>query len=159
MRPNMSDMLASLLTSFLIASAPVAEVKDTISGSVVTSSVKREDFISDIPGVSTFLMKKIEERGIASPKNLSAVVPGLNIPDYGTSMTSTIYVRGLGSRMDNPVIGLYVDDVPLLDKNCCDFSFADIRSLEFLRGPQGTLYGRNSMLGVLSVETLSPTVY
>lgn len=54
----MSDMLASLLTSFLIASAPVAEVKDTISGSVVTSSVKREDFISDIPGVSTFLMKK-----------------------------------------------------------------------------------------------------
>lgn len=159
MRPNLSDMLASLLTSFLIASAPVAEVKDTISGSVVTSSVKREDFISDIPGVSTFLMKKIEERGIASPKNLSAVVPGLNIPDYGTSMTSTIYVRGLGSRMDNPVIGLHVDDVPLLDKNCYDFSFADIRSLEFLRGPQGTLYGRNSMLGVLSVETLSPAVY
>lgn len=106
-----------------------------------------------------FLDEKIEERGIASPKNLSAVVPGLNIPDYGTSMTSTIYVRGLGSRMDNPVIGLYVDDVPLLDKNCYDFSFADIRSLEFLRGPQGTLYGRNSMLGVLSVETLSPAVY
>ena len=159
LRPNLPDMFASLLTSFLIAITPVHEVKDTISGSVVTSSLKREDFISDIPGVSTFMMKRIEECGIASPKNLSAVVPGLNIPDYGTSMTSTIYVRGLGSRMGNPVIGLYVDDVPLLDKNCYDFSFADIRSLEFLRGPQGTLYGRNSMLGVLSVETLSPAVY
>jgi len=159
LRPDLYDMLAPLLTTFLIATTPVTEVKDTISGSVVTSSVKREDIISDLHGVSSFLMRGIEERGIASPKNLSAVVPGLNIPDYGTAMTSTIYVRGLGSRMDNPVIGLYVDDVPVLDKNCYDFSFADIRSLEFQRGPQGTLYGRNSMLGVLSVETLSPSVY
>lgn len=152
-------MLTALATSLLMVLQPVPQVRDTISGSVVTSSVKRESFVSDIPGVSTFLMRRIEERGIASPKNLSAVVPGLNIPDYGTSMTSTIYVRGLGSRMDNPVIGLYVDDVPIIDKNCYDFSFTDIRRIDFLHGPQGTLYGRNSMLGVLSVETLSPTAY
>lgn len=152
-------MLTALATSLLMVLQPVPQVRDTISGSVVTSSVKRESFFSDIPGVSTFLMRRIEERGIASPKNLSAVVPGLNIPDYGTSMTSTIYVRGLGSRMDNPVIGLYVDDVPIIDKNCYDFSFTDIRRIDFLHAPQGTLYGRNSMLGVLSVETLSPTAY
>lgn len=152
-------MLTALATSLLMVLQPVPQVRDTISSSVVTSSVKRESFFSDIPGVSTFLMRKIEERGIASPKNLSAVVPGLNIPDYGTSMTSTIYVRGLGSRMDNPVIGLYVDDVPIIDKNCYDFSFTDIRRIDFLHGPQGTLYGRNSMLGVLSIETLSPTAY
>lgn len=152
-------MLTALATSLLMVLQPVPQVRDTISGSVVTSSVKRASFVSDIPGVSTFLMRRIEERGIASPKNLSAVVPGLNIPDYGTSMTSTIYVRGLGSRMDNPVIGLYVDDVPIIDKNCYDFSFTDIRRIDFLHGPQGTLYGRNSMLGVLSVETLSPTAY
>lgn len=152
-------MLTALATSLLMVLQPVPQERDTISGSVVTSSVKRESFFSDIPGVSTFLMRRIEERGIASPKNLSAVVPGLNIPDYGTSMTSTIYVRGLGSRMDNPVIGLYVDDVPIIDKNCYDFSFTDIRRIDFLHGPQGTLYGRNSMLGVLSVETLSPTAY
>ena len=152
-------MLTALATSLLMVLQPVPQVRDTISGSVVTSSVKRESFFSDIPGVSTFLMRRIEERGIASPKNLSAVVPGLNIPDYGTLMTSTIYVRGLGSRMDNPVIGLYVDDVPIIDKNCYDFSFTDIRRIDFLHGPQGTLYGRNSMLGVLSVETLSPTAY
>lgn len=152
-------MLTALATSLLMVLQPVPQVRDTISGSVVTSSVKRENFFSDIPGVSTFLMRRIEERGIASPKNLSAVVTGLNIPDYGTSMTSTIYVRGLGSRMDNPVIGLYVDDVPIIDKNCYDFSFTDIRRIDFLHGPQGTLYGRNSMLGVLSIETLSPTAY
>ena len=152
-------MLASLLTSLLIASTPVTEVKDTIAGSVVTSSVKRSASITGVTSITSLTMRNMEERGISSPKDLSSVIPGLNMPDYGTSMTSTIYVRGLGSRMDNPVIGLYVDDVPILDKNCYDFAFSDIRRIDFLHGPQGTLYGRNSMLGVLSIETLSPTAY
>ena len=155
-------MIIALTTSLLLASHPspaAPYLEDTLSSSVVTSSVKRENTISGVSSVTSLVMKRIEERGISSPKELSSVIPGLNIPDYGTSMTSTIYVRGLGSRMDNPVIGLYIDDVPVLDKNCYDFTFLDVRRLDFLHGPQGTLYGRNSMLGVLSVETLSPDVF
>lgn len=155
-------MIIALTTYLMMAVHPapsVPQVRDTLSGSVVTSSLKRENSISGVSPVTSLVMKRIEERGISSPKELSSVIPGLNIPDYGTSMTSTIYVRGLGSRMDNPVIGLYIDDVPVLDKNCYDFSFIDVRRVDFLHGPQGTLYGRNSMLGVLSVETLSPDVF
>ncbi len=152
-------MLTVLATSLFMVFQPVLQVKDTISGSVVTSSVKRPTSITGVASITSLTMRNMEERGISSPRDLSSVIPGLNMPDYGTSMTSTIYVRGLGSRMDNPVIGLYVDDVPVLDKNCYDFSFSDIRRLDFLHGPQGTLYGRNSMLGVLSVETLSPAAY
>ncbi len=152
-------MLTALVTSLFMALQPTPQVRDTISGSVVTSSVKRPSSITGVTSITSLTMRNMEERGISSPKELSSVIPGLNMPDYGTSMTSTIYVRGLGSRMDNPVIGLYVDDVPVLDKNCYDFSFSDIRRLDFLHGPQGTLYGRNSMLGVLSIETLSPTSY
>lgn len=155
-------MVIALTTYLMMAVHPLPSaphVRDTLSGSVVTSSVKRENFIPGVSSVTSLAMRRIEDRGISSPKELSYVVPGLNIPDYGTSMTSTIYVRGLGSRMDNPVIGLYIDDVPVLDKNCYDFSFLDVRRVDFLHGPQGTLYGRNSMLGVLSVETLSPDVF
>ena len=155
-------MLAAFTTFLLMAippSLPIPQVRDTISGSVVTSSLKKSDVVSNKTPVTTLTMKRIEDRGISTPKDLSSIIPGLNMPDYGTSMTSTIYVRGLGSRMDNPVVGLYVDDVPILDKNCYDFSFADIRRIDFMHGPQGTLYGRNSMLGVLSVETLSPEAY
>lgn len=173
-------MIIALTTSLLLAAYPspaepkshaeyplpveyplptAPHLEDTLSSAVVTSSVKRENTISGVSSVTSLVMKRIEERGITSPKELSSVIPGLNIPDYGTSMTSTIYVRGLGSRMDNPVIGLYIDDIPVLDKNCYDFSFLDIRRVDFLHGPQGTLYGRNSMLGVLSVETLSPDVF
>ncbi len=155
-------MLTIFATSLLLAVLPprsVPQVRDTIPGSVVTSSAKRSDAVSGMAPITTLTMRRIEERGLSSLKDLSSMIPGLNMPDYGTSMTSTIYVRGIGSRMDNPVIGLYVDDVPVLDKNCYDFSFLDIRRLDFMHGPQGTLYGRNSMLGVLSMETLSPVAY
>ena len=85
------------------------------------------------------------------------MVPGLHIPDYGASLTSTIYLRGLGSRMENPVLGLYVDGIPILDKNAYDFDWEAVRSVTLLRGPQGTLYGRNSMGGVLAIRTLAPS--
>ena len=134
--------------------------KDTLTESVVTSSVKMAltETEQAIP-VTTFTMKDFGAARIGSPKNLAGIVPGLIIPDYGSSMTSTIYMRGIGSRMENPVIGLYIDDIPVIDKNNYDFSFLDIRRADIFRGPQGTLYGRNSMLGVLSVETLSPAVW
>ena len=134
--------------------------KDTLTESVVTSSVKMAltETEQAIP-VTTFTMKDFGAARIGSPKNLAGIVPGLIIPDYGSSMTSTIYMRGIGSRMENPVIGLYIDDIPVIDKNNYDFSFMDIRRADIFRGPQGTLYGRNSMLGVLSVETLSPAVW
>ena len=104
-------------------------------------------------------MKELWERGLSDGKSLSAIVPNLHIPDYGTAMTSSIYLRGFGSRMDNPVLGLYIDDIPVLDKNAYDFDWLDIRSAELYRGPQGTLYGRNAMCGVLSLTTLSPAVW
>lgn len=105
---------------------------------------------------SVFYLKEIEGGGLKSPKDLSLLVPNLHIPRYGSSMTSTIYMRGLGSRMENPVMAMYVDDIPVLDKNNYDFLFSDIRSAEVLRGPQGMLFGRNSMMGVISLTTLSP---
>lgn len=94
--------------------------------------------------------------GIYRPNALSGKVPGLHIPDYGASLTSTIYIRGLGSRMENPVMALYIDGIPVLDKNIYDFDWEGIHSATMLRGPQGTLYGRNAMGGVLSLSTISP---
>ncbi len=151
-------MLDLIAAAMLVSVTP--SLKDTLTSSTVTSSVKRtasENGLA-IP-VTTLTMKELESASLSSPKGLSGIVPGLMIPDYGSSMTSTVYIRGIGSRMENPVIGLYVDDIPVIDKNNYDFSFMDIRRVDMYRGPQGTLYGRNSMLGLLSVETLSPAVW
>jgi len=65
----------------------------------------------------------------------------------------------VGSRMGNSAIGMYVDDVPYIDKTSFDFNLFDISRIEVLRGPQGTLYGRNSMGGLINIYTLSPWNY
>lgn len=90
------------------------------------------------------------------PKDAAASVPNMHIPDYGSAMTSSIYIRGLGSRIDEPVMGIVVDGIPLLDKNMFDFRLQDVRRMEVLRGPQGTLYGRNTMGGIMEIHTLLP---
>lgn len=98
---------------------------------------------------------QLNSHGITNQKSLSGIVPGLHIPDYGASLTSTIYLRGFGSRMENPALGMYIDDFPVADKNMYDFDWDGIRSVTLLRGPQAMLYGRNAMAGALSIQTLS----
>ena len=98
----------------------------------------------------------LEELNTVTIKGISDVVPNLFIPDYGSRITSSMYVRGLGARMDHPAVGLNVDNVPYLNKNAYDFDLADIESVEMLRGPQSTLYGRNTMGGLINIQTLSP---
>lgn len=154
-------MLLTTVISILLSSAvPDVELKDTLTGSYVETSVKQVLPLERLASpVSVVYMKELEERGIDSPKRLSAIVPNLHIPDYGSSMTSSIYLRGFGSRMENPVLGLYIDDVPVLNKNAYDLEMLDIRRADLFRGPQGTVYGRNSMCGVLALSTLSPSSY
>ena len=134
---------------------------DTMNQVVVVAPLSRDVRIADLCPIanSTFRMQEVEKMRITDVKELSALVPNLHIPDYGSRMTSSVYVRGLGSRIDQPAMGVYVDGVPLLNKNTYDFPLLDVRSIAVLRGPQNTLYGRNSMGGVMDIKTLSPLSY
>lgn len=96
---------------------------------------------------------------VVAMKNVSEVAPNFYIPDYGSRMTSSVYVRGIGARIDQPVIGLNVDNVPIMNKDNYDFELVDIDRIEMLRGPQSTLYGRNTMGGLVNIYTLSPMKY
>ena len=144
----------------MLAASPAPEAMDTLSGAVLVSSYKQVLNINRIASpVTGVTLEQMETRGIDDIKKLSSIVPNLHIPDYGSSMTSSIYLRGFGSRIDNPVIGLYIDDIPVMNKNAYDTGLYDIGSAMLLRGPQSTLYGRNSMCGVLSLNTLSPETF
>ena len=147
-------MTGGLLISLLLATVPV---QDTLQAGTVVAlkeSIPLSQVASPVSSIRPELMRAT---GTYRPNSLSGMVPGLHIPDYGASLTSTIYLRGLGSRMENPVLGLYVDGIPILDKNAYDFDWEAVRSVTLLRGPQGTLYGRNSMGGVLAIRTLAPS--
>lgn len=103
--------------------------------------------------------QRLQRERILAVKNLSTIIPNFYQPDYGSKMTSSIYVRGFGARIDQPVVGLSVDGVALLNKNNYDFDMLDVARIEMLRGPQSTLYGRNTMGGQMNIYTLSPMNY
>ena len=132
----------------------------TMDEVVITSSTKETNDLRLLPGsVSLLSPQDINARQIDALKDISVYVPNLYMPDYGARLTSAIYIRGIGARSSGQSIGLYVDNIPYLDKSAFDFEFNDIQRIEVLRGPQGTLYGRNSMGGIINVYTLSPLNY
>ena len=116
--------------------------------------MRREAVAASVLGGRT-----LEMRGVAAVKDVMMDIPNLFMPDYGSRTTSSVYVRGMGTRIDQPVVGMNVDNVPLADKNLYDTELPDIERIEFLRGPQATLYGRNTMGGLVKVHTRSPFSY
>ncbi len=127
---------------------------------VVISSPKETSKLRQLPtSVSMISQKDMSAHHITSLKNVSSIVPNFFMPDYGSRLTSAMYIRGIGSRINTPAVGMYVDNIPYLDKSAFDFNFYDIERLDILRGPQGTLYGRNTMGGLVKVHTRSPFSY
>jgi outer membrane receptor protein involved in Fe transport len=98
----------------------------------------------------------IDGQKINSIKGLSSVIPNFFVADYGSKLSTPVYIRGIGERSTGQSIGMYVDNMPYMDKSVFDFDFMDIQRIEVLRGPQGTLYGRNAMSGIVNVFTQSP---
>lgn len=96
------------------------------------------------------------DNGVTSLRDLTSIAPNFFMPDYGSKLTSPVYIRGIGSRINSPSVGLNVDYVPYFEKASFDFDLFGIERVEILRGPQGTLYGRNTMGGIINVFTKSP---
>lgn len=127
---------------------------------VVIATPKENRKLRDLPMAATVLSQEnMRANQVNSVKKLTGIVPNLFIPDYGSKLTTSIYLRGIGSRINTPSVGLYVDNIPYIDKSAFDFNYADIERIDILRGPQGTLYGRNTMGGLIKVHTKSPFTY
>lgn len=131
-----------------------------IADEVQVTAIKQGTVGRNTPQAASVLGRmKLERQGIAAVRELSDLTPNLHIPAYGSRMTSSVYMRGLGARIDQPVVGLNVDNVPVMNKDAYDFDIEDIERIEILRGAQGALYGRNTMGGSINVYTLSPLTY
>lgn len=165
----MKKKLLLATTCFLSATALAEDIntlpKDTtkvidIEEVVVIASPKETGKLRELPNaVSLISQKDMQINQITTLKNVSALVPNFFMPDYGSKLLPQFYIRGIGSRINTPAVGLYVDNIPYIDKSAFDFNFYDIERIDILRGPQGTLYGRNTMGGLIKVHTRSPFSY
>lgn len=149
-------LLCAVFTS--AKALPEAEHADTVlMQEVEVVAIKANGAtLPDAVAATVIGRKEAEQLNIQALKGLSNVVPNFFVPDYGSRITSSIYVRGLGARMDQAAVGLTVDNVPFLNKDAYDFDIPDIVRMEMLRGPQSTLFGRNTLCGLINITTLSP---
>ncbi len=155
-----------IFMGFSALANPVTDYQQLPSDSTINLSevsitaIKQGQSLQDEAIASTVIGKKnIERLNIVTMRDASEFVPNFYIPQYGSRMTSSIYVRGIGARIDQPVVGLNIDNVPFLNKDNYDFDLIDIERIEMLRGPQSTLFGRNTMGGLINIYTLSPLSY
>lgn len=91
--------------------ARAEERKRVINPAIITGYLKGGAVDEQAASITRVFMQRLETESVTTLKDLSATVPNFYIPDYGSKMTSSVYVRGLGARIDNPVVGMYVDGV------------------------------------------------
>lgn len=127
---------------------------------VIVSQPKEITTLRRQPLSSTVLSgHDLSSLGANSLSDIAAYVPSFAMPAYGSRLTSSVYVRGIGSRVNNPAVGIYVDGIPLVSKNSYNFHTYQISRIDVLRGPQGTLYGMNTEGGLVRLYSKSPMTY
>ncbi|MBS0011597.1 MAG: TonB-dependent receptor plug domain-containing protein [Bacteroidales bacterium] len=147
----------SLKSQNFILSSDTTSIPEHDLGEVAVAASKSNLRLKEIPAsVSLMTARSIESSQIRSLSDLSITAPNFFMPDYGSRLTSPVYIRGIGSRKNSPSVGLYVDNVPFFEQSSFNFDFFEIQRIEVLRGPQGTLYGRNTMGGIINIITASP---
>jgi iron complex outermembrane receptor protein len=154
-----------LMTAVPIAAtsfSPAAFAQDTFEPIIVTAQ-KREQSIYDVPvAISAFSADTIERQGITDLTDIGKFVPNLNVTGFSAGHTSSAnpFIRGIGLQdhliTTDPGVGVYVDGVYLGRQVGQNWSLANIERVEVLRGPQGTLYGRNSIGGAINIITRKP---
>lgn len=158
-RKHILGLIATMspVATFAAGEAVVTDTSSVMLNEISVTAIKQTTDLRSLASSSTTMSRgQIERNRIYTPIDASAQVPNLFMPDYGSRMTSTIYVRGLGTRIDQPDMGLNIDNIPVICKENYNLDLPDISRIEMLRGPQSTLFGRNTMGGVMNIYTLSP---
>lgn len=149
---------ASCLGLLALVSAPVfAEIEE-----IIVTAQKRSESIQDVPmSITAFSGDELARRGIVDVTGIAQSVPNFDIPSSNASRNVSIRIRGIGSTGSNPGIepsvGVFLDGLYQPTGAMALGELTDIATFEILRGPQGTLYGRNTPVGALNVTTLKPS--
>ena len=125
---------------------------------VVVISQPKENFRLRVQPLSSSICseERINNLKVGDLRELSSFIPSFTMPSYGSRLTSAVYIRGIGSRVNNPAVGIYVDGIPMMSKSAFNTHLYDIERVDVLRGPQGTLYGQNAEGGIVRIYTKNP---
>ncbi len=128
---------------------------------VIVTAQKREQSLQDVPiAVSAYSGAMLQESGVKDVFDLQVNAPSLNVDQNQNATTSTFSIRGIGGGGNNfgieSSVGVYVDGTYRARQNAMISQLVDMDSIEVLRGPQGTLFGRNTLSGAVHFKTVAP---
>ena len=152
-----------LLTSFLGTAVP-NDADSTVFKTVGLSEVTVVEFKKSKENLATNSVSVVDSgfinrHELQSITELTAVVPNFYMPEYGSKQNTPVYIRGVGAKTKGSAVGFYVDGIPHFENSSFDVDMSNIASVTVFRGPQGTLYGRNAIGGIINVTTVSPLAY
>lgn len=162
MRFNWKLALAASAAWSVFAGCAVAAAADTTVEELVVTARRTEENLQTTPvAITAFSDKTLERQGALSVTDLQGAVPNMNlVQGRGSSNATNIYIRGVGQpdalQTFDPAVGVYVDDVYFSRIRGTQFDLLDLARVEVLRGPQGTLYGKNTIGGALKLVSRAP---
>ncbi len=154
---------SALLTVFavLLGGLPALSYAQVLEEIIVTAQ-KREQDISDVGiSITAFSGKQLQQLGMTNTRDIDMHTPGLMVTDYGSGTTTAFTIRG-SSQLDfadhqEPPVAVYLDGAYNSYLGGVGFNFFDLERIEVLRGPQGTLFGRNATGGLVHVISARPS--
>jgi iron complex outermembrane receptor protein len=158
-----------IFSAALLASAPVF-AQDAVPADdgasnlddIVVTAQRRSQSLQDVPvAVSAFTPQDLAAKQIQTTLDVPRLVPNMvGTTNVGIGSANTYFIRGLGNTESiatfDPPVGTYVDDIYVSRQNANNFSFFDVERIEVLRGPQGTLFGRNTTGGAVNLILKKP---
>ncbi|MFW2830330.1 TonB-dependent receptor [Sphingomonas sp. ID0503] len=140
---------------------PAAASAPDLSGEIVVTAQRRSERLQDIPAsISALDSERLQAAGVVDISNIAPRIPGFYAGGFGASRPQ-LYIRGIGTRQFDPgsesSVGVFVDESYLGRTGGVLGTLKDIERVEVLKGPQGTLYGRNTIAGAINVITKGPT--
>ena len=156
-----TEKLPFALFFAIYASSPLAQQTNALEEIVVTAT-KRAQSLQDVPiAVNAFSAETIEVAGINNAGDLAILTPALNINVNTNPFAARMIIRGVGTAQTDPAlepsVGLFIDGIYLGRTGLGMSDLTDIERIEVLQGPQGTLYGKNTNAGAISVITKKPS--
>lgn len=142
------------------AEDPAAAPQPSNDQDIIVTARKREESLKDVPVAATAVTgDTIEKRGFTSVKDVATLTPSLNINSDGAGR-AFVSIRGVGTTLIDtvqPGVGIFVDGIYQPNTSYLNNPLTDVARVEVLRGPQGTLYGKNTLGGAINVITRQPS--
>lgn len=138
-----------------------ADAPTATDGDIVVTANRREERLQDVGAtIQALSAEGIRTARVAEIKDLATLVPNVDIKETVPGALPTVTIRGIGlddfSTVSSPAAGIYVDEVPLSSPGLMSGNFFDLGRIEILKGPQGTLYGRNTTAGAVNIVSATP---